>query len=252
MALKTADELQRMARAGVIVAMALEAMREAVAPGITTADLDRLADELIREQGGIPSFKGYHGFPATICASVNEEIVHGIPGSRRLNDGDIISVDVGVIWEDYQADAALTVAVGAIGEEIGRLLQTTEAALMAGIEAARVGARMGDVSHAIEAVADAAGVGVVREYGGHGIGRAMHEAPRIPNWGKPDKGILLEPGMTFALEPMFTLGGEKTRVLADRWTVVTQDGSLSAHYEHTLAVTADGPMILTRTDNGLV
>ncbi|HHX65212.1 MAG TPA: type I methionyl aminopeptidase [Chloroflexi bacterium] len=250
---RTKDELRRMARAGQIVAMALDAMREAIEPGISTIELDRLAEDLIRKQGGVPSFKGYHGFPATICTSVNEQIVHGIPGDRKLHDGEIISVDVGAIWEDYHADAAITVAVGHVSsEEVRRLLRTTEDALMAGIEAARAGERLGDVSHAIEAVADAARLGVIREYGGHGIGRAMHESPRIPNWGRAGQGILLRPGMAMALEPMLTLGGEKTRVLPDRWTVVTADGSLSAHFEHTIAVTDDGPVILTRVDNDLL
>ncbi|MCD6519069.1 MAG: type I methionyl aminopeptidase [Anaerolineae bacterium] len=237
-----------MRQAGRIVARVLAELRSMVAPGVTTEELDRAAESLIREMGGTPSFKGYMGYPATICASINEEIVHGIPGKRALQEGDIVSLDVGAIWEGWQADAAITVAVGSIPSQVQRLLEVTQKALEAGIAAARVGQRLGDISHAIEQVAHEAGLEVIREYGGHGIGRAMHEAPRIPNWGRPHQGLWLKAGMTFALEPMLTLGGYETKVLDDHWTVVTADGSLSAHYEHTIVVTRNGGKILTTLD----
>lgn len=245
---KTPDELRKMRHAGAIVAAALQETRLIVAPGVTTASLDALAETVIRDLGGVPSFKGYMGYPATICASVNEEIVHGIPGPRALREGDIVSIDVGAIWQGYQGDAAITVAVGAVEPRLLALMKATEAALWAGIKAARVGVRLGEVSHAIEMAARAAGFEVIREYGGHGIGRAMHEEPRVTNWGPPDRGMRLEQGVTLALEPMLSLGGYSTRVLADHWTVVTVDGSPTAHYEHTVAVMPDGAKVLTRQD----
>ncbi len=235
-----------MREAGKIVALTLQELRARVAPGISTQELDRIAEALIHKMGGKPSFKGYHGYPATICTSINEEIVHGIPDARRIAEGDIVSLDCGAIWEGYQADATVTVSVGTIGPDVERLLQMTEAALMAGIAEARAGNRLGDISHAVEQVALAAGLAVVREYGGHGIGREMHELPRIPNWGPAGRGLKLKAGMTMALEPMLTLGGYETRQLANNWTVVTADGSLSAHFEHTIAVTENGAEILTR------
>ena len=244
---KTARELEPMRRAGWIVAQTLELLRNMVRPGITTRELDRAAEELIRRLGGTPSFKGYRGYPATICTSVNEEIVHGIPGERRLVEGDIISLDVGAIWEGYQGDAAITVGVGRISPQAQHLLEATQRALEAGIAAARAKARLGDISHAVELAARQAGCEVVREYGGHGIGREMHEEPRVPNWGPAGRGLVLEPGMTLALEPMLTLGGFATRVLADQWTVVTADKSLAAHFEHTIVITEDGAEILTRS-----
>ena len=244
-AIKTAQELDLMHRAGEIVARALARLRELAGPGVTTKELDAAAEELIRDLGAEPSFKGYHGYPATVCASINEQIAHGIPGPRQLLEGDIVSFDVGAIWQGYQGDAAVTVAIGDVPAQVLRLLHTTEAALAAGIQAARGGARLGDVSHAIESVAKRDGFSVVREYGGHGIGRAMHEPPRIPNWGPAGRGLLLEPGMTLAVEPMFTNGGYRTRVLGDGWTVVTADGSLAAHFEHTIAITEDSATILT-------
>ena len=195
--------------------------------------------------GGIPSFKGYLGYPAAICASVNEEIVHGIPTERELAEGDIVSLDVGAIWDGYQGDAAITVAVGRIAPRVRALLRATQAALAAGIKASQAGARLGDVSHAIEQAACQAGFGVIREYGGHGIGRKMHEAPRIPNWGQAGEGMILKAGMTFALEPMLTMGGEDTEVLDDDWTVITSDHSVTAHFEHTIVVTERGGEILT-------
>ncbi len=232
--------------AGNIVAQVLREMELRVAPGVTTLELDAVAETMIRDLGGIPSFKGYLGYPATICASVNEEIVHGIPSQRRLQEGDIVSIDVGAIWHDYHGDAATTIAVGEVAPELRALMDATRQALEAGIAAVVAGRRMGYVSHAIEAAAREAGFEVVREYGGHGIGRAMHEPPRISNWGPANVGMRLREGLTFCLEPMLTLGGYATRVLDDGWTVVTADGSPSAHYEHTLAVTKDGAEILTR------
>jgi len=248
--IKSEAELARMRRAGEIVAMALAAMKAMVRPGVTTAELDSAAEELIRDHNGIPSFKGYHGFPGAICASVDDEIVHGIPGPRELQEGEIISVDVGVIWEGYQGDAAITVAVGEVSPEAKRLMEATEAALAATIAAARDGARLGDVSHAVEATAAQWGYDVVRQYGGHGIGKAMHEAPHVPNWGPAGRGLRLRAGMTMALEPMLTTDGSRTRTLDDGWTVVTANGDLSAHFEHTVVVTKDGGQVLTRIADG--
>ncbi|MFH1084804.1 MAG: type I methionyl aminopeptidase [Chloroflexota bacterium] len=246
--IKSAEELALMRRAGAIVAQVLEHIRGLAVPGVSTLQLDHAAEALIRDLGGEPSFKGYHGYPGSICASINEEVVHGIPGARRMAEGDIVSIDVGAIWRDYQGDSAITVAVGEVSAEARRLIGATEAALEAGIVAARAGARLGDVSHAIEAAAETAGFAVVREYGGHGIGRQMHEDPRIPNWGEPGRGMRLAAGMTICLEPMLTAGGYATRVLQDGWTVVTADGSLSAHSEHTIAITDDGSQVLTVPD----
>jgi len=243
---KTGQEIERMRRAGRIVAAALDRMHALVRPGVTTGYLDAEAESLIRSMGGEPSFKGYMGYPASICTSINEEIVHGIPGSRLLVEGDIVSIDVGAIWDGYQGDAAVTLPVGAISDEARRLLEATQASLAAGIGAVRGGARMGDLSNAVESTARQAGFEVVREYGGHGIGQQMHEAPRIPNWGKRGQGLLLKAGMTFAIEPMLTAGDYRTRQLGDHWTVVTVDGSLSAHFEHTIVVTENGAEILTR------
>ncbi len=245
-ATRTPQELERMRRAGEIVARVLEETSALVRPGITTAELDRVAERVIRGMGGTPSFKGYHGYPATICTSINEEIVHGIPGSRILREGDLISIDAGAIWEGYQGDATVTVGVGQVSPEAQRLMEVTRRALETGIAAVHVGGRLGDASHAIEMVARGAGLEVIREYGGHGIGRAMHEEPRVLNWGPPGRGLELRAGMTLALEPMFTLGGYHTRQLDNGWTVITTDLSLSAHFEHTIVVTEDGAEILTR------
>ncbi len=240
------QEIERMRQAGKIVAAALDKMRTLVKPGVTTGYLDAEADLLIRKMGGTPSFKGYLGYPASICTSVNDEIVHGIPGSRTLVEGDIISIDVGAIWDGYQGDAAVTLPVGAIEDQARRLLMATEESLMAGIGAVCAGVRMGNLSNAVETAAREAGFEVVREYGGHGIGQEMHEPPRIPNWGRRGQGLILNAGMTFAIEPMLTAGNYRTKQLSDHWTVVTIDGSLSAHFEHTIAVTEDGADILTR------
>jgi methionyl aminopeptidase len=249
---KSPEELAKMRTAGRIVAGTIDAVLASVEPGRSTLDLDRVAERYIREHGAVPSFKGYRGtYPASICASIDDEIVHGIPsGTRKLKEGMVLSLDFGAIWEGFNGDAAVTVFVGGEppSEEAATLAKETEHALYAAIDAVRVGGRLSDIGHTIESVADAAGLGVIREYGGHGIGRRMHEEPFIQNWGPPGRGPELRPGLTLAVEPMFTLGGEANRVLADGWTVVTQDGSLAAHFEHTIAVTEDGVEILTARD----
>jgi methionyl aminopeptidase len=246
---KSAEEVDKMRKAGRIVAGTIDTVAAAVEPGRSTLDLDRIAERYIRGQGAIPSFKGYRGtYPASICASIDAEIVHGIPSAtRKLKEGMVLSLDFGAIWEGFHGDAAVTVFVGgeAPSEEAAKLAKETEHALYSAIDAIHVGGRLSDIGHAIEGVADEAGLGVIREYGGHGIGRSMHEEPFIQNWGPPGRGPELRPGLTIAVEPMFTLGGEENRILADGWTVVTADGSLAAHFEHTIAVTEDGPEILT-------
>ncbi len=249
--LKSAVEINKMRRAGRIVAEVLEVMRERVAPGITTAELEELADAVIRKHNAIPSFKGYppgnaHPFPSSICASVNEELVHGIPGPRVLQEGDIISIDVGAILDGYHGDAAITLPVGQIGQGAPRLLEVTEGALHAGIAAARVGNRSGDISAAIQSYVESRGYNVVREYTGHGIGRKMHEDPQVPNFGQPGKGVRLRRGMTVALEPMVLAGDTCVKVLDDHWTVVSCDGKLTAHFEHSIVVTDGEAEILTR------
>jgi len=247
--LKSGHELALMREAGRVVAEVLAEIRETVAPGITTADLEAVADRIIvGKYQAIPSFKGYRGFPGMVCASVNEEIVHGIPRQRVLDEGDIISVDVGVIYKGYHGDAAITVGVGQIDAESQRLIDVTAESLRMGIQAATAGNWTTDISKAIQTYVEAQGYSVVREYTGHGIGRQMHEDPQIPNYYEPRLGgrIRLRSGMTFALEPMVMIGDWRTRVLDDHWTVVTADGTLSAHFEHTVAVTKNGPEILTR------
>jgi len=240
-----------MRQAACIVAEVLERMREWVAPGVTTAELDELAETVIRGYSAIPSFKGYppgsaHPFPANICTSVNEELVHGIPGPRVLQAGDIISVDVGTILDGYNGDAAVTLPVGGISREVQRLLEVTEGSLYAGIAAARVGNRSGDISVAIQSYVESRGYNVVREYTGHGIGRKMHEDPQIPNHGQPGTGVRLRKGMTVALEPMVLAGTSCVKVLDDRWTVVSCDGELTAHFEHVIAITDGDAEILSR------
>jgi methionyl aminopeptidase len=245
---KSTEELARMRRAGGIVAGTIDAVLAAVAPGKTTDDLDSVAARYIRDQGAKPSFLGYRGtFPKTICASLNHEIVHGIPSrKRKLAEGDLLSLDFGAIWEGFHADSAVSVFVGGPpSAEADLLVKTTEAALDAAIEAIGPGRRLSDIGHAIESVAAPAGLGIVREYGGHGIGRNLHEDPFIQNWGPAGRGPNLRPGLVIAVEPMLNLGGDETLVLGDGWTVVTADGSLSAHFEHTIAVTEDGREILT-------
>lgn len=250
--LKSARELEVMRRAGRLVARLLEELGARVAPGVRLRDLDSFAEEFIRRHGGVPAFKGYGEipgqrppFPATICASVNEQVVHGVPGGRRLREGDIVSVDVGVLLDGYYGDAAATFPVGKVSEEAMRLLEVTRAALGEGIARARAGCHLSDISHAVQSFVEARGYSVVREFVGHGIGRNMHEDPQIPNFGPPGMGPLLRPGMTLAIEPMVNAGVPDVVVLADGWTAVTADGRLSAHFEHTVAVTADGALILT-------
>ncbi len=240
-----------MRRAARIVAEVLEGMREWVAPGVTTAELDGLAEAVIRKRNAIPSFKGYppgsaRPFPANVCASINAELVHGIPGPRVLQEGDIISIDVGVILDGYHGDAAITLPVGQISPEAQRLLEVTEGALYAGIAAARVGNRSGDISAAVQSHVEGGGYNVVREYTGHGIGRQMHEDPQVPNYGSPGQGVRLREGMTVALEPMVLAGDSCVRVLDDHWTVVSCDGKLTAHFEHTISITDGDALILSR------
>lgn len=244
--LKSDTELQRMWKAGQVVAQVHQWLRDAMRPGITTKQLDELAESKLRQLGAIPSFLGYGGFPASICISINEQVVHGIPGDRVLEDGDVVSIDVGAILEGYHGDAARTWPVGKVTSEAERLIADTKHALEVGIERAVVGNRLSDIGASIQEYAEARGYGVVRDFVGHGIGRSMHEAPQIPNYGPPGRGPRLKAGMTLALEPMLNLGTHQVRVLEDKWTVVTADGSLSAHYEDTVAVTPDGPWVLTR------
>jgi methionyl aminopeptidase len=244
---KSPDEVDKMRVAGRIVAATIDAVLGAVRPGVSTADLDAVAEGFIREREAKPSFKGYRGFPASICASLNEEVVHGIPSPKRiLKEGDVLSLDFGSIWEGYHADSAVTVFVGEPpSAEAEKLVRVTEDALEAGISQIRPGGRLSDISHAVQQVVEGAGFSVVREYVGHGIGRNLHEDPQIPNYGLPGRGPELRPGLVVAVEPMVTMGDWRTRVLADDWTVVTADGSLAAHFEHTIAVTEGGHEILT-------
>lgn len=252
---KSPEEIDKMRRAGRIVAGTIERVLAAVTPKVTTAALDAVAEEYIREQGATPSFKGYGGgagagrvpFPASICTSINDEIVHGIPSPERsVDEGDLLKLDFGAIWEGFQGDSAVTVIVGEPrSAEADKLVRVTEEALEAGIAQIRPGGRLSDIGAAVEQVARGAGFEVVREYVGHGIGRNLHEDPQIPNYGEPGRGPLIKPGLVVAVEPMVNIGGWETRVLADDWTVVTEDGSLSAHFEHTIAVTEDGREILT-------
>ncbi len=251
--LKSDTEVECMRIAGLVVAGALAAVRAAVAPGVTTGELDRVAEAHIREHGATPSFLGYHGFPATICASVNAEVVHGIPSpERRLTEGDIVSVDCGAIVDGYHGDAAITAPVGAIAPELGELLRVTELSLWAGLAAARRGGRLSDISHAVEKSlrGHQHRYGIVRNYGGHGIGTEMHQEPHVLNYGRAGHGPKLVRGMALAIEPMVTLGGYDCEELADGWTVVTADGSAAAHFEHTVAVTEVGPWVLTAEDGG--
>jgi methionyl aminopeptidase len=243
--IKNPTEVGWMREAGRVVALVHAKLQEAIVPGVRTRELDEVARDTIREAGAVASFFGHHGFPGHICASVNEEIVHGIPGKRVLRDGDIISVDVGAIIRGYHGDSAWTYAVGTVSPEVRQLLVDTEAALYEGIKEARAGKRLGAIGHAVENYAAPLGYGIVRGYGGHGIGRQMWEDPHIPNHGDPNRGVMLRPGMTLAIEPMLNLGTAETRVLDDEWTVVTADGGWSAHFEHTVAVTEGEPEILT-------
>jgi methionyl aminopeptidase len=244
---KSPEQIDRMRAAGRLVGHTLSQVVEAVRPGVTLLALDALAERVIRDGGGVPSFLGYHGFPATLCLSPNDWIVHGIPNGYVLAEGDILSVDCGAIVEGWHGDAAVTVPVGEVDEAARRLIETTERAMWAGIGQVRAGNRLTDIGHAVERVATP-GFGVVREYVGHGIGTQMHEEPQVPNYGRPGRGLRLEVGLTLAIEPMLNQGGPETRVLDDGWTVVTRDGSRSAHFEHTVAITPDGPEVLTLLD----
>jgi methionyl aminopeptidase len=253
---KSAQEIDLMAKAGAVVAGTLALLEERIRPGVTTAQLDRLADEHIRSSGGVPTFKGYRGYPASICTSPNDVIVHGIPDRRPLEEGDVLAVDVGVTLNGFVADSAWTFAVGDVSSEAELLLETCKTALAAGIERCRVGNRLSDLSHAIQRTTEERGFSVVRALVGHGVGRSMHEDPQIPNFGEPGRGPALRPGMVFAIEPMITAGSAEIVVQRDGWTIATEDGSLSAHFEHTVAVTESGPRVLTtaggRVEAGLL
>jgi methionyl aminopeptidase len=243
---RSASELERMREAGRLVGEVLTELTAMVAPGVTTADLDAAAEQRILAAGAVPAFKGYHGYPATICASVNEEVIHGIPSGRRiLNAGDVISIDVGASLDGYFGDSAVTLAVGRVTEAAATLLRATEESLYKAIACVRPGARISDIGHAVQQHVEAFGFSVVREFVGHGIGQKMHEEPQVPNYGEPGRGPRLAEGMVLAIEPMVNAGKAAVKVLADGWTAVTRDGSLSAHFEHTVAVTSGDPWILT-------
>ena len=245
-AIRTPAEIEKLRRAGDVVARTLDLVQELIAPGMTTRELDLRAQAFIEAEGGRPAFLGYRGYPATLCVSIDDEVVHGIPGSRKLAEGMIVSVDVGAVVDGYYGDSARTFPVGGIPTEARRLLDVTEKALEAGIDAARPGNRIGAIGAAVSKVAEKAGLGVVRALTGHGIGVQMHEPPQIPNFGSPDEGDRIQAGMVFAIEPMLNMGDYHVEFMPDGWTVKTKDGSLSAHFEHTIAVTPNGPDILTR------
>jgi methionyl aminopeptidase len=245
--LKTPAEIEIMARASRLVAETLAMLRREVRAGVTTEDLDRLAEQFIRSHGGTPAFKGYRNYPKTLCASINDQVVHGIPSKRTLKEGDIIGLDLGAIVDGFYGDSAVTVAVGNVNPRIAELVKVTEESLYAGIAQAVVGNRLSDISHAVQRHAEAAGFSVVTDFVGHGIGRQLHEEPQVPNYGKPGQGPRLQEGMVLAIEPMINMGSSGVRVLDDRWTAVTADGSLSAHFEHTIAIQSSGPpRILTQ------
>jgi methionyl aminopeptidase len=244
--LKSPQELAKMEVANRIVAEVLAGIKERLRPGVETRELDELAVEMCRQQKVEPAFKGYRGYPRSICISVNDEIVHGIPGARRIEAGDLVSLDFGVKYQGYYGDAAITVGMGEVEPRARKLMEVTEEALYAGISQAKVGRRLTDISHAVQAVVEGAGFGVIREFVGHGIGRSLHEDPQIPNFGAPGRGPVLQAGMTLAIEPMTSMGAWQIKILKDGWTAVTQDGSLAAHFEHTVAVTENGPWILSR------
>jgi len=251
--IKNPDQIALMRRAGLLVGETLELLRASARPGVTTGALDRLAEENIRSAGGVPSFLGYGHppFPATICASVNDEVVHGIPGSRELVDGDVVSIDCGAIVEGWHGDAAITVAIGEVGDDVAELMRVTEDALWAGIAAARLGGRVSDISHAVESAVRARGdYGILEDYVGHGIGTSMHMPPNVPNVGRAGRGPKLVQGLALAVEPMVTLGSHETDVLDDDWTVATVDGSPAAHFEHTFTLTPNGAWVLTALDGG--
>lgn len=250
--IKSPAQIAAMREAGLVVARTLEVLRSAVAPGVTTAELDALAEETIRSNGATPNFLGYHGFPASICTSVNEEVVHGIPGRRRLAAGDLISLDCGAIVDGWHGDAAITVPVGTVRPELVELMRVCEEALWHGLAAAHVGGRVSDISHAVETYVRSQGdYGIVEDYVGHGIGSAMHLPPNVPNYGRPGHGPRLVPGLALAVEPMITMGTIQTHTLDDEWTVVTADGCLSAHFEHSFTLTDQGTLVLTALDGGV-
>lgn len=244
--LKTQAEIEIMYRAGQIVAETLARVAEEITPGVRTRDLDWLAEERIRKTGATPAFKGYQGFPYTLCVSINEQVVHGFPSERRLEEGDLVSIDCGAIVDGYYSDAAETYRVGTVSVAAAALMETTEECLRRAIEQMRVGNRLQDIGYTVQTLAESKGYSVVKDFVGHGIGRALHEEPQVPNWGKPNRGLRLKPGMVLAVEPMVNAGGEAVRVLEDNWTAVTCDNSLSAHYEHSIAITDNGPRVLTR------
>ena len=248
--LKSQREIEIMARGGHILGAAVQLVEREMRAGMTTLDVDRMVEEFIRSHpGATPSFKGLYGFPGSVCASINEEIVHGIPsGKRVIHEGDVVSIDVGVFYEGYHTDSATTVAIGEVDDASRRLIEVTRNALEAGIAAAQPGNQVGDIGAAVQQVVEAAGFNVTRDLVGHGIGTTFHEDPQVPNYGKPKRGVKLQQGLTIAIEPMVMIGSHKTRQLSDRWTVVTADSSRAAHFEHTVAVTADGPRVLTRAE----
>jgi methionyl aminopeptidase len=249
--IKTPEQIDAMRRAGLVVGRTLELLRGSVRPGVSTAELDAIAEDSIRSAGATPSFQGYHGFPASICASVNDEVVHGIPGERVLADGDVISIDCGAIVEGWHGDAAITVAVGTVPVEVTDLMRVTEEAMWRGIAAARLGGRVTDISHAVEShVRQHGRYGILEDYVGHGIGSQMHQPPNVPNYGRPGRGAKLVEGLALAVEPMITLGGKETLLLEDDWTVVTADRSWAAHSEHTFTLTPRGAWVLTALDGG--
>ncbi|ARI75377.1 type I methionyl aminopeptidase [Halobacillus mangrovi] len=244
---KTPRELDIMREAGKIVALTHQELERNIQPGITTGELDKIADRFIRSMDAIPSFKGYNGFRGSICTSVNEELVHGIPGDRVLNDGDIISIDIGAKYKGYHGDSAWTYPVGTVSEEAMELLRVTEKSLFQGLDEAKPGERLSNISHAIQSYVESKGFSIVREYVGHGVGQELHEDPQIPHYGPPNKGPRLKPGMVLAVEPMVNAGSRYVKTLADRWTVVTKDGKMCAHFEHTVAITEEGYEILTKS-----
>lgn len=244
--IKSPREINVMKEAGKIVALAHQTVKAMVQPGISTYEIDQAVEEVIRKHGATPSFKGYGGFPGSACTSVNEQVVHGIPSKHVvLQEGDIISVDIGAYYKGYHGDSAWTYAVGRISDDARQLMNVTKASLFKGLEQAKAGNRLSDISHAIQTYAEDHGYSVVREFVGHGLGKELHEDPQIPNFGLPGKGTLLKPGMTFAIEPMINMGRKEVKVLKDNWTAVTVDGSLSAHYEHSIVITEDKPILLT-------
>lgn len=247
--LKSPDEIEKMAKANQIVANVLSKLKTVVAPGITTDDLNRIADETIRKRGGIPTFIGYRGFPKALCTSVNEEVVHGIPGKRELKEGDIIGIDCGVTYEGFVGDSAMTLPVGEVTEEAKKLMKVTQESLMRAIEQVVVGNRVGDIGHAVQSYAEENGYSVVKDFVGHGIGRNMHEEPQVPNFGQAGTGPRFQEGMVVAIEPMLNVGTFEVEILADQWTVVTKDRKLSAHFEHSIACTPDGPCVLSARED---